>query len=75
MCSAVWQPVEDGNDSFCGRDCLAAFNAKLVSEHDAVLAGLDEDGSQPDAPELLPLRPREGDAVVEVSSFLALRGC
>ena len=40
MCDAVWQPLEDGEDTFCSKACVAAYNAKLKAEHEDGLAGV-----------------------------------
>ena len=65
MCSAVWQPFEDGDDSFCGPACIAAFNAKLKEEYDEGLALLEEEEEElPEPREPLPVRRREGEQEV-----------
>ena len=63
VCDCVWQPLEDGDDSFCGRACVIAKNRHLLSEHAEALADWDGDGQPPPPPELIPLRGRAGDDV------------
>jgi len=61
MCDAVWQPLEDGEDTFCGKACVAAFNAKLKAEHEDGLAGVPVEDEPLPPPDFLPLRQREGE--------------
>jgi hypothetical protein len=60
-CTLVWQPIADGDDSFCNRACLEAYNNKLLADHANALA--DEDDPPP-APDLLPVRRREDEPVL-----------
>ena len=60
MCESVWQPEEDGDETFCGKACVEAHNAKLTADQ---AEGVDEDEDEPlPAPELLPIRRRASKA-------------
>ena len=64
MCNAVWQPFEDGNCYFCGRDCILQYNQRRISEHAEALAALrasGETGEDFPPPKLLPVRQSEAD--------------
>ena len=61
MCDAVWQPLEDGEDTFCSKACVAAYNAKLKAEHEDGLAGVPVEDEPLPPPDFLPLRQREGE--------------
>ena len=56
MCDAVWQPLEDGEDTFCSKACVAAYNAKLKAEHEDGLAGVPVEDEPLPPPDFLPLR-------------------
>jgi hypothetical protein len=56
MCDAVWQPLEDGEDTFCSKACVAAYNAKLKAKHEDGLAGVPVEDEPLLPPDFLPLR-------------------
>ena len=61
QCVGVWQPVADGEDSFCSKACLVAFNQKRQDEHRDAVAAMSDGEEPPPQPDLLPLRRREGE--------------
>ena len=56
MCSEVWEPIEHGDQTFCGQACVEAYNAKLIADHSVGLE--DDEDDAPPAPDLLPVRRR-----------------
>ena len=60
MCELVWEPIEYGDQTFCGKACIESHNKKLAEDH---AAGVDEDDDDPlPPPELVPVRRRAGEA-------------
>ena len=60
--AAVWQPVADGEGSFCSKACLIEYNQNMLDEHrDSVTKAVNDGEEPPPPPDLLPVRRREGE--------------